>query len=31
MRQRGYGRDRELAFRMFFTMFMLALVYVAFP
>ena len=30
MRQRGYGRDRELAFRMFFTMFMLALVYVAF-
>ena len=30
MRQRGYGRDRELTFRMFFTMFMLGLVYVAF-
>ena len=30
MRQRSYGRDRELTFRMFFTMFMLALVYVAF-
>ena len=30
MRQRGYGRDPELTFRMFFTMFMLGLVYVAF-
>jgi len=30
MRQRGYGRDPELTFRMFFTMFMLAMVYVAF-
>ncbi len=30
MRQRGYGRDRGLTFRMFFTMFMLGLVYVAF-
>ena len=30
MRQRGYGRDTELTLRMFFTMFMLALVYVAF-
>ena len=30
MRQRGYGRDRELTFRMFFTMFMLGLVYLAF-
>ncbi|MCH7786664.1 MAG: zinc metalloprotease HtpX [Chloroflexi bacterium] len=30
MRQRGYGRDSELTFRMFFTMFMLGLLYVAF-
>ena len=30
MRQRGYGRDRGLTFRMFFTMFLLGLVYVAF-
>ena len=30
MRQRGYGRDPELTLRMFFTMFMLGLVYVAF-
>lgn len=30
MRQRSYGRDRQLTFRMFFTMFMLALVFVAF-
>ena len=30
MKQRGYGRDPELAFRMFFTIIMLALVYVAF-
>ena len=30
MRQRGYGRDPELTFRMFFTMFMLGLVYIAF-
>jgi heat shock protein HtpX len=30
VRQRSYGRDRELTFRMFFTMFMLALLYVAF-
>jgi heat shock protein HtpX len=30
VRQRSYGRDRELTFRMFLTMFMLALVYVAF-
>ena len=30
MRQRSYGRDRELTFRMFFTMFLLGLVYVAF-
>ena len=30
MRQRGYGRDRELTFRMFFTMFMLAMVWVVF-
>ena len=30
MRQRNYGRDPELTFRMFFTMFMLGLVYIAF-
>lgn len=30
MRQRGYGRDPELTFRMLFTMFMLGLVYIAF-
>ena len=30
MRQRGYGRDPELTFRMFFTMCMLGLMYVAF-
>ena len=30
MRQRGYGRDRGLTFRMFFTMFLLGLLYVAF-
>ena len=30
MRQRSYGRDRELTFRISFTMFLLALVYVAF-
>ena len=30
MRQHGYGRDRELTFRMLFTMFMLGLLYVAF-
>ena len=30
MRQRSYGRDPELTFRMFFTMFMLGLVYIAF-
>ena len=30
MTQRGYGRDRELTFRMFFTMFLLGMVYVAF-
>ena len=30
MRQRGYGRDSELTFRMLFTMFMLGLLYVAF-
>jgi heat shock protein HtpX len=30
VRQRSYGRDRELTFRMMFTMFMLALLYVAF-
>lgn len=30
MKQRGYGRDPELALRMFFTIIMLALVYVAF-
>ena len=30
MRQRSYGRDRELAFRMFFTMFLLGLLYIAF-
>ena len=30
MRQRGYGRDPELTFRMSFTILMLALVYVAF-
>lgn len=30
MRQRSYGRDRQLTFRMFFTMFMLGMVYVAF-
>ena len=30
MRQRSYGRDPELTFRMFFTMVMLGLVYVAF-
>ncbi len=30
MRQHGYGRDSELTFRMFFTMFMLGLLYVAF-
>ena len=30
MRQRSYGRDRELTFRMFFTMFMLGMVYVFF-
>ena len=30
MRQHTYGRDRELTFRMFFTMFLLAAVFVAF-
>ncbi|MDA1348484.1 MAG: zinc metalloprotease HtpX [Chloroflexi bacterium] len=30
MKQRGYGRDPELALRMFITIFMLAMVYVAF-
>ena len=30
MRQRNYGRDPELTIRMFFTMFMLGLVYIAF-
>ena len=30
MQQRGFGRDPELTFRMFFTMFMLAVIYVAF-
>ncbi len=30
MRQRGYGRDPELTFRMIFTMFMLGLIYIAF-
>lgn len=30
MRQRSYGRDPELTFRMFFTMFMLVLLYIAF-
>jgi heat shock protein HtpX len=30
MRQRSYGKDRELAFRMFFTMFLLGLLYIAF-
>ena len=30
MRQHTYGRDRELTFRMFFTMFLLASVFVAF-
>ncbi len=30
MRQRGYGRDPELTVRMFFTMFMLGLIYIAF-
>jgi heat shock protein HtpX len=30
MRQRSYGRDTELTLRMFFTMFMLGLLYVAF-
>lgn len=30
MRQRSYGRDTELTIRMFFTMFLLGLVYIAF-
>ena len=30
MRERGYGRDRELTARMFFTMFLLGLLYIAF-
>jgi heat shock protein HtpX len=30
VQQRGFGRDPELTFRMFFTMFMLAVIYVAF-
>ena len=30
MRQRSYGRDPELTFRMFFTMFLLVMVFVAF-
>ena len=30
MRQRSYGRDRELTFRMSFTVLMLAMVWVAF-
>ncbi len=30
MRQRSYGRDPELTIRMFFTIFMLGIVYVAF-
>ena len=30
MKQSSYGRDRQLTFRMFFTMFMLGMVYLAF-
>ena len=30
MRQRSYGRDTELTLRMFFTMFLLGLLYIAF-